>query len=418
MYRCGRRRVLADRPRLRIPGLICAHAGLAHRARPGERVERVGAGQAPSARRSPAVMRTPHAAATSRTKARGHRQGVVTLREIRRAGCTAERRRARAPRALRRHRSPSAAVPRAQAAAGALAYLPDIDLAHRDRWPPPPLAVVTWVLRRRRPPSSSRCPPRGARLDHVVVTPARRARPAYLESRRCRGGQLALARLLSRRSRPPGITPRRISWSPRAAPGVRVGVRGTRRCSISEEETAASAVIFPAEVPRGRTPSIPHRCRRTGAAAVPGCRPRVAQEGRRSRDDERAIEALVERDRGGTVPLTSGSHQGSATHPIDRADHGGLAHGAAMRGPSPAIEPVPLPSGRRWLVRRIRRGELRRVTAPLQTETVEAALERACAVLLAARRILLTSHRRRRRRRHGLDGRARLAPPRRGARPP
>jgi len=36
----------------------------------------------------------------------------------------------------------------------------------------------------------------------------------------------------------------------------------------------------------------------------------------------------------------------------------------------------------------------RRVTAPLQTETVEAALERACAVLLAARRILLTSHRR------------------------
>ena len=36
----------------------------------------------------------------------------------------------------------------------------------------------------------------------------------------------------------------------------------------------------------------------------------------------------------------------------------------------------------------------RRVTAPLQTESVEAALERACAVLLAARRILLTSHRR------------------------
>lgn len=36
----------------------------------------------------------------------------------------------------------------------------------------------------------------------------------------------------------------------------------------------------------------------------------------------------------------------------------------------------------------------RRVTAPLEAETVEAALERACEVLLAARRILLTSHRR------------------------
>lgn len=36
----------------------------------------------------------------------------------------------------------------------------------------------------------------------------------------------------------------------------------------------------------------------------------------------------------------------------------------------------------------------RRVTAPIQAETVEAALERACDVLRAARRILLTSHRR------------------------